>query len=146
MYQQEESPKLDTSAEHNHPIDSTHNPTQGRSPSEENSRTSAGEISLSETDVAWLSPIPLAGGSHARTGSLPQSPSDSRAEFVIRRQRRNSSYGSVSAHGGGPVGSTSMFNAISKSHTTGTVGVPVVSEGESAEKWEEKENEEEEEK
>ncbi|KAK6523312.1 hypothetical protein TWF281_001291 [Arthrobotrys megalospora] len=133
MHHRRETPKLDTSAEHNHPIDSTHNPTQGRSPSEEHRRASAGEISLSETDIAWFSPIPLAGGSHAgaETAASPTpNPSSSTPGFIIGCNRRNSSYGSVSAHSGGPVGSTGMFNAISKCYNTSTVGVQVISGGE----------------
>ncbi|KAJ6256060.1 hypothetical protein Dda_9152 [Drechslerella dactyloides] len=111
MHHERETPKLDTRAEHNHPIDSTHNPTQGRSQSEENRRASAGEILLAETDVAWLSPIQEA---NSRDGpNPPSSPSSSRAE-CIKRKRRNSSYGSVGAHNESPAGSTGPSYATSK--------------------------------
>ncbi|EGX45683.1 hypothetical protein AOL_s00159g3 [Orbilia oligospora ATCC 24927] len=129
MHHMQETPILDTSAEHDHPIDSTHDPTQGRSPTEENRRTSAGEILLSETDTAWPNTIPSAGseGAESETASSPTSSLlGSRAE-AIRRNRRDSSDGSIGAHNGSSVGTINLFNVISKSQAGGIAGNPAIS-------------------
>ncbi|EGX47246.1 hypothetical protein AOL_s00091g67 [Orbilia oligospora ATCC 24927] len=129
MHHMQETPILDTSVEHDHPIDSTHDPTQGRSPTEENRRTSAGEILLSETDTAWPNTIPSAGseGAESESASSPtSSPLGSRAE-AIRRNRRDSSDGSIDAHNGSSVGTINLFNVISKSQAGGIAGNPVIS-------------------
>ncbi|KAK6513282.1 hypothetical protein TWF506_009441 [Arthrobotrys conoides] len=128
MHHRQETPILDTSAEHDHPIDSTHDPTQGRSPAEENRRTSAGEILLSETDTAWPNTIPSAGskGAGSETASSPtSSPLGSRAG-AFRRNRRDSSDGSIGGHNGSSVGTINLFNVISKSQAGGTAGNPVI--------------------
>ncbi|KAK6345822.1 E3 ubiquitin-protein ligase hrd1 [Orbilia blumenaviensis] len=122
-----ETPHIDTSAEHNHPLDSTHDPTQGRSPIEERRRASAGEILLSETDTSWPAPAdsgPTSEASLSPTPSLPGSRVGS-----IRRNRRSSGAGLAGVivpGNGSPVGTTSIFNVIPKSQASSTVGSPVM--------------------
>ncbi|KAK6523975.1 hypothetical protein TWF694_005645 [Orbilia ellipsospora] len=128
MNHRQHIPRLDTSAEHNHPIDSTHNPTQGRSLSEEYRRTSAGEILLSETDVAWFN---LAAGSQISDDtSVPLAPSNTSlgAEYVVRK-RRNSFYGSVCAgnqSSTGSINTSNTPNTASKLHTKSSLWSPVM--------------------
>ncbi|EGX47199.1 hypothetical protein AOL_s00097g38 [Orbilia oligospora ATCC 24927] len=125
-----ENPHLDTSAEHNHPVDSTHDPTQGRSPVEERRRASAGEILLTETDTAWPVPSAQSGSGPASEGSLSPTPSlPSSRVGSIRRNRRSSGAGLTAAMAtgnGSPIGTTSIFNVIPKSQASSTVGSPVM--------------------
>ncbi|RVD86094.1 uncharacterized protein DFL_004388 [Arthrobotrys flagrans] len=122
MHHQQGTPRLDTSAEHDHPIDSTHDPTQGRSPAEENRRTSAGDILLSETDAAWPNTIPSAGskGAGSETASFPTSSLLGPRAGAIRRNRRDSSSGDIEAHNRSSGGNISLSNVILKSQADGT--------------------------
>ncbi|KAK6338137.1 E3 ubiquitin-protein ligase hrd1 [Orbilia brochopaga] len=124
-----ELPTMDTSAEHNHPLDATHDPTQGRSPVEERRRASAGEILLSETDTVWPAPPVLPGSvavSEASSSPNPSLPS-SRTGSLRRRNRRSSNATMTIPPGSGsPVGTTGMFNVIPRSQTNSTVGSPVM--------------------
>ncbi|EPS37122.1 hypothetical protein H072_9253 [Dactylellina haptotyla CBS 200.50] len=123
-----DAPTLDTSAEHNHTLHSTHDPTQGRSPTEERRRASAGEILLSETDTAWPAPATFPGSGPESEASLSPSPSlpGSRVGSV-RRPRRSSGAGLTGPGGNGShIGSTGVFNVIPKSQTSSAAGSPVM--------------------
>ncbi|KAK6540530.1 E3 ubiquitin-protein ligase hrd1 [Orbilia ellipsospora] len=123
-------PTLDTSAEHNHPVDSTHDPSQGRSPIEERRRASAGEILLSETDTSWPAPAPIIGsGSPSEASVSPPSSLPSSRVGSVRRNRRSSGAGigaSLPGGNGSPIGTTGMFNVIPKSQASSTAGSPVM--------------------
>ncbi|KAF3938718.1 hypothetical protein ABW19_dt0209966 [Dactylella cylindrospora] len=125
-----DAPTLDTSIERNHPVDLTHDPTQGRSPVEERRRASAGEILLSETDTAWPAAqagapgTPSASGSEA--GLSPASSLPGSRVGSIRRGRRSSTTGPAGGSGS-PVGTYTMFNVIPKSQASSTVGSPIIS-------------------
>ncbi|KAK6506535.1 E3 ubiquitin-protein ligase hrd1 [Arthrobotrys conoides] len=125
-----EHPHLDTSAEHNHPVDSTHNPTQGRSPVEERRRASAGEILLTETDTVWPAQAGQSASGPTSEGSLSPTPSlPSSRVGSVRRNRRSSGAGlttAMTAGNGSPIGTTSIFNVIPKSQASSTVGSPVM--------------------
>lgn len=125
-----EHPHLDTSAGHGHPIDSTNDPTQGRSPVEERRRASAGEILLSETDTAWPVPNSHSGSGPTSEASLSPSPSLPGSRVgSIRRNRRSSGAGitaGTAAGNGSPIGTTNIFNVIPKSQASSTVGSPVM--------------------
>ncbi|KAF3925386.1 hypothetical protein ABW21_db0202513 [Orbilia brochopaga] len=125
-------PTLDTSAEHNHPIDPTHNPTSGRSPAEERRRASAGEILLSETDTVWPGAPPIfppgSSGAVSEASTSPnRSLTSSRAGSIRRRNRGVSNAGmTVPPGSGSPVGTTGMFNVIPRSQTGSNVGSPTI--------------------
>ncbi|EWC47858.1 hypothetical protein DRE_02740 [Drechslerella stenobrocha 248] len=124
-----DAPTLDTSAEHNHPVDATHDPTQGRSLIEEHRRASAGEILLSETDTIWPIPSAIVAGSNPDSdGSLSPTPSLPGSRVgSIRRNRRSSNAALTAPPGNGsPIGTTGMFNVIPKSQASSTVGSPIM--------------------
>ncbi|EPS45479.1 hypothetical protein H072_520 [Dactylellina haptotyla CBS 200.50] len=116
-----EIPKIDTStAAHTQITDLTHDRTQGRSMSEENRRSSAGEIVLSDTDVAWLTSSP---DGKTRNDTRPSPPSDSSGSLAeyLGRKRRNSLFGSVGAVNANSPGGLGTMHPTLKLDATNSV-------------------------